>query len=142
MENMKENSSVELVIAIDDKLYEIIKNPEKLETMYHAGKLCEAVKNGIPLPKGHGRIVDIGPYEGKVIASRTYCGVNKLIEVAELDTIIEADKENYNNYRCCDGWCNTCEYKYLESECAGCAKYDEYDNLIALSNYKAEEKSD
>lgn len=59
----------------------------------HVENVVNAIKNGTPLPKGHGRIVDIGPYEGKVIASRKYCGVNKLVEVAELDTIIEADKE-------------------------------------------------
>lgn len=43
-------------------------------------------------------------------------------------------KETYNS----DGWCNTCAYKHLESECLSCAKYDEYDNLIALSNYEKE----
>ena len=36
-------------------------------------------------------------------------------------------------------WCNTCEYKHLESECLGCAEYDEYDNLVDLHNYKKEE---
>ncbi len=38
-----------------------------------------------------------------------------------------------------DRWCNTCEFKHLESECLGCAEYDEYDNLIDLRNYKKEE---
>lgn len=38
-----------------------------------------------------------------------------------------------------DRWCNTCEYKHLESECLGCAEYDEYDILIDLRNYKKEE---
>lgn len=37
-----------------------------------------------------------------------------------------------------DRWCNTCEFKHLESECLGCAEYDEYDNLINLRNYKKE----
>ena len=37
-------------------------------------------------------------------------------------------------------WCNTCEFKYLESECLGCAVYDECDNLIDLRNYKKEEE--
>lgn len=39
-------------------------------------------------------------------------------------------------------WCNTCEFKHLESECLGCAEYDEYDNLIELHNYKKEENND
>jgi hypothetical protein len=50
---------MQLVINIDDELYEIIKNPKKLETMYHAGRLCEAVRKGTPLPKGHGALIDI-----------------------------------------------------------------------------------
>lgn len=36
-------------------------------------------------------------------------------------------------------WCNTCEFKHLESECLGCAEYDDNDNLIDLRNYKKEE---
>ena len=55
-------------------------------------------------------------------------------EIPTNSTNIEVNTENYNN----NGWCNTCEYKHLESECLGCAKYDEYDNLIALSHYKKE----
>lgn len=45
------------------------------------------------------------------------------------------DKERHSNN---NSWCNTCEFKHLESECLGCAEYDEYDNLIDLRNYKAE----
>lgn len=42
-------------------------------------------------------------------------------------------------YKGCDRWCNTCEFKHLESECLGCSEYDEYDNVIKLRNYKKEE---
>ena len=52
-----------------------------------------------------------------------YCGCN----------LAEREDEEY------DRWCNTCEFKHLESECLGCAEYDEYDNLINLRNYKKEE---
>ena len=46
----------------------------------------------------------------------------------------------YDNNRKEDrSWCDTCEFKHLESECLGCAEYDEYDNLIDLRNYKKEE---
>ena len=84
-------ADIELVIKIPEEKYnyvikqvaERIDNPLKLY-----------IANGTPLPKGHGRIVDIGPYEGKVIASRKYCGVSKLVEVAELDTLIEADTDS------------------------------------------------
>lgn len=45
------------------------------------------------------------------------------------------DKERHSNN---NRWCNTCKFNHLESECLGCAEYDEYDNLIDLRNYKAE----
>lgn len=86
-------ADIELVVKIPEELY---KATQIIEVKYEDTIQIplEVIANGIPLPKGHGRIVDIGLYEGKVIASRTYCGVNKLIEVAELGTLIEADKEN------------------------------------------------
>ena len=49
----------------------------------------------------------------------------------------ESDKDNVNSVD--PRWCNTCEFKYLESECLGCAEYDEHDNLIDLHNYHKEE---
>ena len=46
-------------------------------------------------------------------------------------------KESKNKIRT-DVWCNTCEYRYLESECLGCGEYDENDNLIGFRHYKRE----
>ena len=37
------------------------------------------------------KLVDIEAYKGKVIASHTYCGVNKLIEVDALEEISEQE---------------------------------------------------
>lgn len=82
-------ADIELVIKIPEEDWEFLKEADGCR---YNSTIIEGVINGTPLPKGHGRIVDIGRYEGKVIASRQYCGVNKLIEVAELDTIIEADR--------------------------------------------------
>lgn len=59
--------------------------------------------------------------------------------IDEVAAIIEADQEKRSDNT--DGWCNTCEYKHLESECLGCAKYDEYDNLISLRHYKKESEN-
>jgi hypothetical protein len=92
-------SDIELVIKMSEKTYKHILSMQFYVPGLRSGKslleeILKAIRNGTLLPKEHGRIVDIGPYEGKVIASRKYCGVNKLIEIAELDTIIEADKEN------------------------------------------------
>lgn len=88
---------MELVIKIPEDVYTRLFDNGIQDNEIAVDDVCEmarALRLGTLLPKGHGRIVDIGLYEGKVIASRTYCGVNKLIEVAELDTLIEADKEN------------------------------------------------
>ena len=85
-------ADIELVIKIPEELYEAYKGRQPMLGDAGMDMIAQAIANGTLLPKGHGRIVDIGSYEGMVIASRTYCGVNKLIEVAELDTIIEADK--------------------------------------------------
>lgn len=82
---------MQIVINIDDELYEIIKNPKKLETMYHAGRLCEAVRKGIPLPKGHGAIKDISQIEIPMCEDRSY---ERWVQVAinAAPTIIEADR--------------------------------------------------
>ena len=80
-------ADIEFVVRLDQETLQ-----DLYDSRYVSPHIKEVFRSATPLPKGHGRIVDIGPYEGKVIASRKYCGVNKLVEVAELDTIIEADK--------------------------------------------------
>ena len=54
---------IEVVIKIPEELYEIIKNPKKLETMYHASRVCQAICNGTPLPEGHGDLIDKGKFK-------------------------------------------------------------------------------
>ena len=78
-------AEIELVIRIPEELYEIIKNPKKIETMYHAGRLCEAVRSGTPLPKGHGRLID-----ADAVLEEPFGDTYKDIDTAE--TIIEADR--------------------------------------------------
>lgn len=98
---------MQLVINIDDKLYEIIKNPKKLETMYHAGRLCEAVRNGTPLPKGYGRLGDLDKIQSMARKKaedyfpegRYDYGYRKALfdfakDIDDAPTIIEADKED------------------------------------------------
>ena len=85
---------MKIVIDIPaEEQYEIIKECAKKQNDFcpEADSAEKIISRGKPLPKGHGRIVDIGPYEGKVIVSRIYCGINNPVEVAELDTIIEAE---------------------------------------------------
>lgn len=105
---------MQIVIDIPEEIYDYIHNDYMAVRCRDAHKIAEAIFYGVPLPKGHGRIIDIGPYEGKVIASRKYHDVNKLIEVAELDTIIEADEESDTEEHSCSkcghlGWENVGE---------------------------------
>lgn len=61
------------------------------------------------------------------------CGLLVISNPSPDDYCSKAERKEDNR------WCNTCEFKHLESECLGCAEYDEYDNLIELRNYKKEE---
>ena len=90
---------MEIVINIPDELY------NKYVSVYLSrgnGKtitynLLKAIKNGTPLPKGHGRIVDISPLEFKIgdedAYGTEYSNVDFYYELIALPTIIEADKE-------------------------------------------------
>ena len=92
-------ADIELVFKIPEELYDIIINPQKLETMYHAGKICEAVRNGTPLPKGHGRLKDIDWIDDNCEnhysdTDGSWCYRWK--DIDDAPTIIEADKESKN----------------------------------------------
>jgi hypothetical protein len=92
---------MQLVIDIDERLYEIITNPKKLPTMYHASRCADAVRNGTSLPKEHGRLIDADALEKKMCDREEELGDDRAmwessaVSVA-LDmfapTIIEADK--------------------------------------------------
>ena len=44
---------MQIVIDIPEEAYDFIKR-----TGYHTQSLYEAIKNGTPLPQGHGRLID------------------------------------------------------------------------------------
>ena len=89
-------TDIELVIKISDEEYDAIK---KHPNWYNIGQL---IANGTPLPKGHGKIVDISKIDDDRIESDNpviYLTINgEYIEAVSLDylnslpTIIEADK--------------------------------------------------
>lgn len=78
---------MKLVIDIDNEHYERIMRLEEGVTVYPTTlALYEAVKNGTPLPKGHGRLIDAD----KIMR------VDHIVLECTIDdapTIIEADKE-------------------------------------------------
>jgi hypothetical protein len=89
---------MQLVINIDERLYEIITNPKKLPTMYHASRCADAVRNGTPLPKGHGDLKDADVMINKLCTheANELFGSVTCAEILDFingeNTIIEADK--------------------------------------------------
>lgn len=59
---------MKLVIEIDDKLYEEIKDRNNTCGIYipHGYASIHAIENGIPLPKGHGDLKDADIYKAEV----------------------------------------------------------------------------
>lgn len=87
-------ADIELVVKIPEEMYNHIKNGGNIG----ASLLIEnAIKNGTPLPKGHGRLIDADelkkyyPHDADweyPVSTNEY--VNETIDDAQ--TIIEADK--------------------------------------------------
>jgi len=88
-------ADIELLIKIDEEEYEIIKACTSF--MPWAEYL---IKNGTPLPKGHGRLGDLGKIyvelnEAQIEGTAEYKGLGEAKQiVCDAKTIIEADKES------------------------------------------------
>ncbi|WP_278984511.1 hypothetical protein [Segatella bryantii] len=77
---------VELVIKIPEEIMEYIKNNDCLSVFY-IDEVAKAIKNGTPLPKGHGRLID----EEQIPGDGGWDFSDRLMLTP---TIIEADKES------------------------------------------------
>lgn len=101
---------MKIVIDIDEKTYDFINNTSFVEdegliirqTREDRKKtmilfdILDAVRNGTPLPKGHGNLIDIN----EVIKSLfDYCNGKKTIGqcIDDVQTIIEAEYEEVSN---------------------------------------------
>lgn len=92
---------MELVIDIHEEEYNRIKEWEDNITGYQTSLvLYRAVRNGTPLPKGHGRLVDENyviaelVYRKNLLADNVTCGqVTKIFNSA---VVVDADKESNN----------------------------------------------
>ena len=91
---------MQLIIDIPEKIYNYIKRLEwtemekKEQEHLPIAVVCKAVKEGIPLPKGHGRILD----EKDILDTENNDGgwydlVDMPEYIAGVKAIIEADKE-------------------------------------------------
>lgn len=96
---------MKLIINIPEEVYKNIQN-KSTEIQAKGYTLENAVLNGIPLPKGHGKLKDFDKiewygcnFEGKACerangdCSVCIFGICDAKQVRELPTIIEADKE-------------------------------------------------
>ena len=86
-----------LVIDIDDKTYADIKKGIIYSSIRDVPQeSVVAIANGIPLPKGHGRLIDVDKLKPQI----TYFGISdtpvevvKCSTIKNAPTIIKADKE-------------------------------------------------
>ena len=90
-------ADIELVIKINKDIAQGIIDgendaPRNIVQAFQA-TIADAIKNGTPLPKGHGRLIDckrVAEVFRRNVA--WYAGLKQLFEIAP--TIIEADKES------------------------------------------------
>lgn len=85
-------SDIELVIKIPENRYKLLLRQASAEIGKE--KLCEFeeyVLNGIPLPKGHGRLIDTNILKSQLGDAVGFGILERCID--EIEPIIEADKE-------------------------------------------------
>ena len=92
---------MEIVIKIPDRIAYGVQNGITKNGSIASKIVLEAVKNGTPLPKGHGRLIDADAIESllrnkgfdKARSPKFYEIVWAQKQVHNAQTIIEADKE-------------------------------------------------
>lgn len=88
---------IEILIKIPEGLKDVFEN--RNVTALDVEEMRMAIKNGTPLPKGHGRLIDADElYDGFIDGTEGYdCQTWNRIEIGDIiedaPTIIEADKE-------------------------------------------------
>ena len=79
---------MKIVIDIDDNLYTRLFD-NGVDNYDDAVDMAKAIRKGTPLPKGHGRLIDVSEYY-----KGSYNDAREFLDNAP--TIIEADKEVEN----------------------------------------------
>ena len=82
---------MKLIIDIDEDVYKLFTgNGQGMKVVKF--NLENALKNGTPLPKGHGRLIDADALINKCAYDLDNNFVIDLIDIREAQTIVEADK--------------------------------------------------
>ena len=87
-------ADIEMVIKIPEEMYKNIQSENFwLDSGLTLSNAYDFIKNGIPIPKGHGRLIDVDKLTKCVIDQVTmpYVPINK---IQNAPTIIEADTES------------------------------------------------
>ena len=79
---------MQVVIDIPDKVYEMVMNTGTYGC--YRFNSTKAIREGVPLPKGHGRIADIDRVMEEMDATRTY---DIPFALERVKPIIEADRK-------------------------------------------------
>ena len=83
---------MQIVIEIPEEIYSRILERNRIHT-FDNETVCDAIKNGIPLPKGHGRLIDADELRCEREDFDTYFDYSNAFDVIyNAPTIIEADK--------------------------------------------------
>ena len=81
---------MQIVIDIDERDYETAKRWGKIGEWTTVDCIMEAIANGTPLPKHHGRLIDADAYREAWFNSRKF---EPMLLLDFAPTVIEADKE-------------------------------------------------
>lgn len=89
---------MKIVIEIDDARFKDIRRIAcvQLEN-YHFKTVEQIIANATPLPKGHGRLIDVDKLEPRDISPEAWYSPMwgfELVDIEDAPTIIEADTES------------------------------------------------
>lgn len=99
---------MQIVINVDNELYKYFSMHRSMQDdgyFSHVGQLIEAFRDGLPLPKGHGDLVDRNDLDGEWVCTYdsecvkecpcdkcSYSEYQCYTNIMDIPTIIEADK--------------------------------------------------
>ena len=89
---------MKLIIDIPEVFYEALRETDEIISGQRSGKtlmsvIYNAVANGTPLPKGHGRLIDADEIQFENNEFDTYSDYSRAFDAIDgAETIIEADK--------------------------------------------------
>ena len=91
-------ADIELVIKIPEELLEYFANHNCMSDdgwFSHSSKLLDAFRNGTPLPKGHGDLIDRGELKTHIVGTEQGTDLEVYLEptIINAPTIIKAESE-------------------------------------------------